>query len=774
MKTTKQRTESILRKAKKEGAKRKAIRLSAIASCAMVAVTALNLFLFLPFSTENPTLKKYEGSEYYSVIRTVDELIPKSKPKYKNNYEKYIGSFFDRVFSFGCGDANGGAGMDTFPPAMDDEVDSDQETLPGATPDGSAGGYVETTDNQVAGVIEGDLLKRTNTHLFYLDISARSVYIYDIAGTESKQVSTVYFATPGMYYNHKTDMYLTEDGNTMTIVQSGTLEKKAYTIIKSYDIRNPEQVRFLEDGYLSGSYLSSRMADGKLLVFNNYAFTYLLNYDDLFSFIPHYGDSVNNCELVSSGDILCPEKATESRYTVVAEVDPTTARITDAAAFLSYSTGGYVSSDNIFLTRGYIEQESLEDNEKVERDKTDIACVSYGEGLDYKGSVSVNGRVKNQYSMDEYEGILRVATSTAENRYKLNTLNNYYYDYRTEKNGGLYCIDLNTFSIIGKAEGFAPNETVESARFDKEKAYLCTAEVIQFTDPVFVFDLTDPQNITYKDTGVIDGYSSSLITFGDYLLGVGFSGSGGLKIEVYEETATAVESVCSYELDTTFASEYKSYFIDRERSLIGLAVGGSYDGNDYILLQFTGTELVEVVRAPFSWRAQLNNFRACLIDGYFYILGNGADNMKVYGLGAQREEKFYSLQEGYDTGALTKEDLQHITYYHSGKAYGLVDETQPVSFSNVTEVDFTPTRVLESADEALLTEIAEAYYTKAFTGTSYGSVKDIYVRFLGEYNGYIAVSIDSFLWDSDTSIRVDAVAGVAWYEQNDLLFLYKA
>ena len=115
-------------------------------------------------------------------------------------------------------------------------------------------------------------------------------------------------------------------------------------------------------------------------------------------------------------------------------------------------------------------------------------------------------------------------------------------------------------------------EEATAVRFDGVYAYVCTAEVITLTDPVYFFDLSDLSNITYTDTGTIDGFSTSLIQLEDgYLLGIGYNEERNLKIEIYEETESGVQSVCTYEKACGFSEVYKSYFIDREKNLIGLA-----------------------------------------------------------------------------------------------------------------------------------------------------------------------------------------------------------
>jgi uncharacterized secreted protein with C-terminal beta-propeller domain len=197
----------------------------------------------------------------------------------------------------------------------------------------------------------------------------------------------------------------------------------------------------------------------------------------------------------------------------------------------------------------------------------------------------------------------------------------------------LYCIDLNTFEVVASVLNFAPpNERIRSARFDKNAAYACTAIVTAYTidDPVFFFDLSDLNNITYKDTGSIKGFSSSLVQLGNgYLLGIGPDGEGGKKVEVYTETDNGVRSVCTYALNSpNHYMDYKSYYVDRDRQLFGFGIEGKgyWEGENlirecwYILLHFNGQELVELFNEPLPMTSA-DLMRAVYIDGYLYAFG---------------------------------------------------------------------------------------------------------------------------------------------------------
>jgi len=229
----------------------------------------------------------------------------------------------------------------------------------------------------------------------------------------------------------------------------------------------------------------------------------------------------------------------------------------------------------------------------------------------------VEGSVLNQYSMDEHEGVFRVVTETLVTQRQTYEERDYVSSIivSTQRNANLTCFEVGSWKELARVESFAPTgETVESVRFDGDYAYVCTAVVVTLSDPVFFFDLSDLNNITVKDTGTIEGYSSSLVDIGDgYLLGIGVDDMWQLKVEVYEETANGVESVCAYTPKITgFANEYKSYYIDRENRLFGIPTE-----KGYVLLHFNGYDLFTVTELPIG--GDLNEVRGVVIDKCLYV-----------------------------------------------------------------------------------------------------------------------------------------------------------
>ena len=667
MKTYKQRTEDIIQKAQKQKALNKKITVSAISATACAAVVALNLVLFMPLKAPETPIDAYKNSEYFSVIKPLNAHFNKTKQPvhYKNNFEKWtagLKELFSADLKDGANDVTGelmggNSAVDkietpTTPDVgwKDDVANGGEGSADGPTQGGANGEYVETTDNQVANVIEGDLFKRTNSHIFYLspkmdgyELSSKGAredddYVlraYSIEGENSRLVGECrVLAQSGYIWVNRPEMYLSEDGKTVTIITTShsitisdsypKSETQVFTEIITVDVTAPAQMKEVGRKYLSGQYVSSRSVEGKLIIVNNFNINTMPDFDDYASYIPQYGDDLKNMQLVDGDDIIVPEQITARKHTVVMELDQTTGEVEDCMALYCYSADLYVSKGNMYLTREY---QSNEDWERM----TEITCVSYGDnGFAQVGKVTVEGSVLNQYSMDEYcytqgefkdKQIFRVVTTV----------------YTPYTSASFYCVDTDTWEIIGADENFSPkDEDVQSVRFDGEKAYVCTAKIITLTDPVFIFDLSNPTKPESKDTGVIEGYSSSLVQLnGGYLLGIGFDNRRSLKISVYEEGETNVEEVAIYNPGASllFSSEYKAYFIDRTNNFIGLVTSGIYNGKhgqQYRLLCFDGYEIVEIAVIPLEKRSILDYTRATMIDGYLYIFGVEFKAVKIH------------------------------------------------------------------------------------------------------------------------------------------------
>lgn len=606
-------------------------------SCTTVFVLALALTLFVPYSDQLPNVDRYQTSPYYKLIPGLNKATYQP-PAHKNNYE-----WLKAVLSTTKFDASG----DMAPMAPGNVSDSLNGIVSepiysaNAAPMGTITGgviapesdqkYEEVTDNQVQGVTESDIFKRSDKYIYYLRDNKLSVYSID--KENSAEIATVELSVESSRYSRNFEMFLSQDCATLTVLsQQSDKEKGACTVVYSLDVTDPANIQQHEPLYFNGSFITARVVEDELLLIYNYRVTGEIDFDKPETFVPVYGTR-DEMQPLPAEDIYCPaEEPTAARYTVIAKLDSKTLQVQDTAALLSYSDQVYVSGSAIYATYGCVHSEKTGEN-TIQTNFTEITGIGYtGKTLDVLGTVTIEGSVKDQYSMDEYNGILRVAASTSTRTVKEEKTQFYAWATILERknNCNLYCIDLSTWKVASSVIAFAPEgEEVTSARFDGPMGYVCTAEVVIMTDPVYYFDLSDIHNITYKHTPVIDGYSSSLINFGDYLLGIGYSESRGLKVEIYEETADGVESLTAYERVAWFSENYKSYYIDRENNLLGIAVGNWGSGCYYLLLHFDGYKLTVIREIPIDG-VFVNNARADIIDGYIYLLEKQLQVVKLY------------------------------------------------------------------------------------------------------------------------------------------------
>ena len=599
-----------------------------VASAACLALTLTSLWLFLPYDSNLPSIEHHENNEYYAVIEKLNAL-KKEDNKYSNNFEMIT----DDVGDLLLGGVKGDVIVPEAAPEADGSSRGDGDPNYGST---TSGTYEEITDNQVEGITEADRIKRSNTHIFYLD--GDTLKIFNIAGLESGMVGQIILdENTASAYKSQWEFYLSADCKTATVFTKYQNESKQLCVgVISIDVSDPAKPAEKNRVEIVGNYLSSRVTDGNILLITEF----VMNKKDMDfhkeeTFLPRI-----NGESIPADCIILPEKVNSTRYTVVLKLDESTLKIEGQSAFLSYSENVYVSHNNIFLTHVYAD--TKKDGEySVRNSMTEITALSHKDSFEKKGTAVVRGYVKDQWSMDEYEGILRVVTTTNATKIPEKYFQGGYISLETlitatgDSNASLYCIDLKNFNVVAKVEDFAPpREEVRSVRFDKTTAYVCTA--IEVSDPVYFFDLSDLHNITYKETGNIDGFSSSLVNMGNgYLLGIGQENWDTFKVEIYTETETGVEGFCKYTRQNVMYSEdYKAYYIDRENQLIGLGIiDYSRDflvdkpspdtvNSRYILLHFDGYNLIELLNVELPGDNSLK--RGVYIDGYMYLFGENS------------------------------------------------------------------------------------------------------------------------------------------------------
>lgn len=114
------------------------------------------------------------------------------------------------------------------------------------------------------------------------------------------------------------------------------------------------------------------------------------------------------------------------------------------------------------------------------------------------GAGDIAGTVLNQYSLSEFEGHLRVATTEGTP-----------WDERTASQSGVRVLRLEgaVLTEVGSVSGLGLTETIQSVRFMGPVAYVVT---FRQTDPLYVIDLSDPGAPRAVGELKIPGFSSYL------------------------------------------------------------------------------------------------------------------------------------------------------------------------------------------------------------------------------------------------------------------------
>jgi uncharacterized secreted protein with C-terminal beta-propeller domain len=217
--------------------------------------------------------------------------------------------------------------------------------------------------------------------------------------------------------------------------------------------------------------------------------------------------------------------------------------------------------------------------EQKAREQSKIFKFALNKGdVAFKAAGTVPGMVLNQFSMDEYAGNFRIATTQGN-----------LWDEKNPASNNVYVLD-EKLNISGKIENIAPNEKIYSVRFMGKRGYMVTFRNV---DPLFAFDLSDPKNPRILGQLKIPGYSDYLHPYDEnHLIGFGkdamevkndpfnnnFAWYQGMKIalfDVSDPTAPKqkfVEMIGDRGTHSDLLYNHKALLFDKERKLLAFPV----------------------------------------------------------------------------------------------------------------------------------------------------------------------------------------------------------
>ncbi len=516
----------------------------------------------------------------------------------------------------------------------------------GAVSERAGASDYSTTNIQVAGVDEADIVKNDGKYIY--TVTQNKLIIVEAYPAESAEIIAQVTLTgnPRDLFVNGNKLVVLADGNTITytIPAFDFMPREQYvqtTNAQVFDITDKKNPILLHNYSVTGYYTTSRMIENNV---------YLIAQEGVY----YYDGVVPMPRIMESGKIIVqpdiyyfPVPRPSYTFTTVAALNLAAkeSEVTAKTFMIDSASTVYVSAENIYIAhqknvpyepdymqkRFYevvvpllpddIQSEILEIksgraskaeeewksiqpileqmyqtlNEKsrseltqkiqdgldayegkldAERRKTVIHKIGIANGdSTYKAKGEVSGWLQNQFSLDEFEGNLRVATTT---------------DVYTRTGNELYnnVFVLNSdLKIIGSLEDIAPDERIYSTRFLGEKLYMVTFKRL---DPLFVIDLSDATKPKILGELKIPGFSDYLHPYDEnHIIGIGRDTDAnqwggvsvkGLKLALFDvsdvnnPTQVGQYVISGSGTDSEALHDHKAFLFDKEKNLLVIPV----------------------------------------------------------------------------------------------------------------------------------------------------------------------------------------------------------
>jgi len=519
----------------------------------------------------------------------------------------------------------------------------------GATQGGEVPPSYSTTNVQVAGVDEPDIVKTDGTYLYV--VANQTVYIIKAYPTAEATILSqikitnvtisnifirgdrlVVFGDTGGFY-----AYPLLEGDFKVDVARPDIwwGGVSQTVINVYDLNDRANPILIKEIRIDGGYFDARLIDEYVyVVATEYTYDIYRALDE-----KNYTLNVpqicidNESQNISASDIYyvdVPELSDTMTHVISLNLD--TNDVVEKSFMLGSSQTMYVSKNNIFLASAHYpyypllyraegESSSISDQEttilhKISINTGDVTYIAQGE---------VPGHILNQFSMDEHNGFFRIATTVGNN-----------WGEGSQSSNNIYILDEN-LQQISQIENIAPGESIYAARFLGDRAYLVTFVQV---DPLFTVDLSDPYNPKILGELKIPGYSEYLHPYDEtHIIGIGkevdpsidadmvhtpgaiyYTAILGLKIALFDvsdfENPKEVAKVVIGDrgTDSPALYDHKAFLFDREKELLIIPVS-LYEITQEVKDRYIASNGTETLFGEFTFQGAYV-YRLNLEDGF--------------------------------------------------------------------------------------------------------------------------------------------------------------
>ncbi|MYF43406.1 MAG: hypothetical protein F4216_08950 [Acidimicrobiaceae bacterium] len=422
-----------------------------------------------------------------------------------------------------------------------DDMAVAEEAMAAAEPAAPSAAPVEGVDFsgtnvQEAGVDEADIVKTDGNRIFTL--SSGQLVVVDAASRRA--VGSVAVAD-----GWGRELFIDGDGLLLITRSHSESGDGSETVLQRIDVSG-DAPRIIETLNVQGNYISARSVGGTARVIMRYDpqwnFPFVFPQNDsaedvaeaanraavlnstLDDWLPHYtfgsADSSTGSLMVPCDDVHAPSVFSGFGVTTVISVpisgdfDPSSSTAVMAPGDTVYASTGslYVATTRWLDPDEFGGEEDWDEDawrETWQERRTSVHRFDIsGDAAAYASSGEVLGVIRNQFSLSEHNGYLRVVTTVGDP-----------WGEESESHVRVLSTDGDVLMEVGSVGDIGRGENVQSVRFVGDIGYVVTFRQI---DPFYTIDLSDPTDPRILGELKIPGFSSYLHPISDTLvLGVG-------------------------------------------------------------------------------------------------------------------------------------------------------------------------------------------------------------------------------------------------------------
>ncbi len=553
--------------------------------------------------------------------------------------------------------------------------------------DGSNDLDYSTTNVQVQGIDEGDIIKVDTNRIYTLSYDTFNVIDVTTDDMTLLLSKTLETTRNGESYTYYQELYVTEryvivvgqrfsyylqsfGGNTK---ESDFIDIAPWyyyglpeTIVEIYE---KESITLTDTFSITGYLSTSRLINDHLYVLTRQD---ILIFDDIDP-RPQITHNANTFIQPYENIQYIPETSSLENYTNILFLDLEDDMNFQLKTYLGQGYWGhtYVTFDSIYFAGN-----SYSYNEDTETFESIGMLIRYeileDGSITFGGYQIYEGYIINQFALDQHDNTIRLVTTDGWGENVINRL----YIFKLDLNEREEPV-MTLLSLLDEGIG-KPRETVRSVRFNEDTVTVVTFEL---TDPLYIIDLSDPTNPTITSELEITGFATYQHPWkNDTLINIGYETDSngriiGLKIALFDTSDlfnltqigrdvtylngdqgwaysealynhkallfSQIYDFFGFAMDrfqyiqtenfssNVYLSEYMLFDIDIENSVSPISVIATFSHQHFISNHFNLTN--EDYRIIYAFHIQ----RAVYIGNTFYVISNGGitsydlDNLNV-------------------------------------------------------------------------------------------------------------------------------------------------